>query len=121
EGEIEGWILEGVPESEAPPSEGIGKAYRLEDGKGRYIEFVKSHVGTGNLKGLRVVVDCANGATYEVGPLILREMGAEVIPCGVSPNGLNINAACGALHPEVAQKLVRERQADVGVTFDGDG
>lgn len=120
ESEVEHWITTGVPEDDAPPCEGIGKAFRVEDGKGRYIEYVKSIIGSENLKGMKVVVDAAHGAAYHLGPLILEEMGAEVIATGNAPNGLNINHDCGALHPQTAEALVRMHGADVGVTFDGD-
>ena len=120
EEEIEHWIEAGVPGEEAPLGDHIGKAFRVEDGKGRYIEHVKSIVGNQNLEGMNVVVDAAHGAAYDLGPLILREMGAEVIATGVSPNGMNINQECGALHPQTAEALVRMHGADVGVTFDGD-
>lgn len=120
EEEIEHWITQGVPEDEAPTCKGIGSAFRVEDGKGRYIEFVKGIVGSGNLEGMKVVVDAAHGAAYHLGPLILEEMGAEVIVTGNTPNGLNINQNCGALHPETAEALVKMHGAAVGVTFDGD-
>ncbi|NCF92725.1 MAG: phosphoglucosamine mutase, partial [Verrucomicrobiaceae bacterium] len=120
ETEIERLILEGVPEEEASLCQEIGKARRVDDGTGRYIEFVKGIVGNQNLEGMKVVVDAAHGAAYFLGPLILQEMGAEVISTGVSPNGLNINQDCGALYPQTAEALVIEHGADVGVTFDGD-
>ncbi len=120
EAEIERCIAEGVPQEDAPPCEGIGKAFRVEDGKGRYIEYVKGIIGNQNLEGMKVVVDAAHGAAYHLGPLILEEMGAEVIATGNAPNGLNINQDCGALHPQTAEALVKMHGADVGVTFDGD-
>ncbi len=120
EAEVERWILEGVPEDDAVSCEELGKAFRVEDGRGRYIEFVKGIVGNANLEGMKVVVDAAHGAAYHLGPLILEEMGAEVIATGDSPNGLNINQDCGALHPHTAEALVKMHGADVGVTFDGD-
>jgi phosphoglucosamine mutase len=120
ETEIERLILEGVPEEGASLCQEIGKARRVDDGTGRYIEFVKGIVGNQNLEGMKVVVDAAHGAAYFLGPLILQEMGAEVISTGVSPNGLNINQDCGALYPQTAEALVIEHGADVGVTFDGD-
>lgn len=98
----------------------IGKAKRIEDARGRYIEFAKSSINNKSLKGLRVVVDCANGAAYAVTPLILRELGADVIVLNNKPNGLNINKNCGALHPELIQKVVVEEKADVGIALDGD-
>ena len=104
------------------PSNGVelGKAYRVDDAVGRYIEFTKGAIGAGSLEGLRVVVDCANGAAYFVGPLILEELGAEVLTLGTKPNGRNINENCGALHPEGAAALVRTHGADIGICFDGD-
>ena len=98
----------------------IGKAFRVDDAVGRYIEFAKSAVGAGSLDGLKVVVDCANGAGYFVGPLIFEELGAEVIKLATKPNGLNINEGCGALHPELAAAAVKEHGADIGICFDGD-
>ena len=98
----------------------VGKAVRIEDSVGRYIEFAKNAVGAGSLAGLKVVVDCANGAAYFVGPLIFEELGAEVIKLGTKPDGRNINEGCGALHPELAAKAVLEHGADLGVCFDGD-
>jgi len=98
----------------------LGKAFRIDDAMGRYIEFAKSAVGAGSLAGLKVVVDCAHGAAYFVGPLILEELGAEVISLGTKPDGRNINEGCGALHPELAAAAVLEHGADLGVCFDGD-
>jgi phosphoglucosamine mutase len=99
----------------------IGRAKRLDDAPGRYIEFVKSafpkHL---SLDGLKIVIDCANGAGYVVGPIILYELGAEVIPLHVSPNGTNINHACGSTHPESLAKAVIAHGADVGIALDGD-
>lgn len=100
----------------------IGKAYRINDAAGRYIEFAKGTVPKGvSLHGLKVVVDCAHGATYKVAPAILRELGAVVIPLNIQPNGLNINERCGSLHPEVVQEAVLKHKADVGISHDGDG
>ncbi len=98
----------------------IGKAVRVDDAVGRYIEFAKRAVGAGSLEGLKVVVDCANGAGYHIGPMIFEELGAEVIKLGTKPNGRNINENCGALHPEHAAELVKTRWADIGVCLDGD-
>ncbi len=117
---VEQFILQGHPENDAPSCEGIGKAHRVEDGKGRYIEYVKGIVGNTHLAGMKVVVDAAHGAAYHLGPLILEEMGAEVVATGTAPNGLNINHECGALHPETAEALVKMHGADVGVALDGD-
>ncbi len=102
--------------------EQIGKASRMEDAKGRYIEFCKSTIAFNkSLRGMTLVVDCANGATYHIAPAVFRELGADVIEVGTSPNGLNINAGVGALYPENMRALVLENQADLGIAFDGDG
>jgi len=101
--------------------EKLGKAMRLEDEKGRYVEFAKATVPAGvTFDGLKVVVDCANGAAYKVAPTVLWELGAEVIPMGVSPNGFNINLECGSTHPDAMCKKVVETGADIGVALDGD-
>ena len=102
---------------ESPP---LGKAFRVDDAVGRYIEFAKSAVGAGSLEGMKVVVDCANGAGYFVGPLIFEELGAEVIKLATRPDGRNINDGVGALHPEIAAAAVQEHGADLGVCLDGD-
>jgi len=99
----------------------IGRAYRIQDAVGRYAVFLKStfprHLA---LDGLRIVIDCANGAAYKVAPEVLYELGAEVIPLGTAPDGTNINEGVGALYPEVMAKKVRETRADVGIALDGD-
>ncbi len=103
------------------PSEDLGKAFRIHDAVGRYIEFCKSTVHSGiDFRGLRIVVDCAHGATYNVAPSVFRELGADVIPLGVKPNGLNINET-GANNTWWVQAEVLKRRADLGVAFDGDG
>lgn len=104
------------------PAEGaqVGKAVRIDDAVGRYIEFTKNAVGAGSLEGLKVVVDCANGAAYFVGPLIFEELGAEVVTLGTKPDGRNINDGVGALHPGLAAETVVAHGADLGVCFDGD-
>ncbi|MDQ7090680.1 MAG: phosphoglucosamine mutase [Methylococcales bacterium] len=100
----------------------LGKAKRVEDAAGRYIEFCKSTVPTTlSLKGLNIVVDCANGATYHIAPCVFEELGANVTSIGVSPNGLNINHACGATQPQQLAKTVIEQKADLGIALDGDG
>jgi phosphoglucosamine mutase len=100
----------------------LGKVSRITDATGRYIEFCKSTLSSGiSLKGMRIAVDCAHGATYHIAPDVLSELGATVIPMGISPNGLNINDGCGSLHPESLQRLVHEVGADVGMALDGDG
>lgn len=100
----------------------LGKAVRVVDAPGRYIEFCKSTVSSDiNLNGLKIIVDCANGAAYHIAPNVFRELGAEVTEIGVDPNGLNINLECGATHPGALQRRVLQDQADVGVALDGDG
>ena len=99
----------------------LGKSVRVNDANGRYIEFCKStfpyHF---NLRHLKIVVDCANGAAYGVGPSVFRELGAKVVVLNAEPNGLNINENCGSTHPEHLQKAVVEHEADLGIAFDGD-
>lgn len=100
----------------------LGKAYRMIDAPGRYIEFCKHAVPFGTrLDGLKLVVDCANGAGYQVAPAVFRELGAEVTCLGVAPDGLNINVDCGSLHPARLQQAVLDNGADVGIALDGDG
>lgn len=104
-----------------PTGDGIGKAFRLEDATGRYIEYIKSTVPKGlSLEGLRVVVDCANGAAYKVTPAVLHELGAEVIAINDRPDGTNINHNCGSLHVDRLGEAVREAGAHLGVAHDGD-
>ena len=104
-----------------PTADAVGKAYRIDDAEGRYIEFAKRSLPKNmDFKGLKVVVDCANGAAYKVAPKVLRELGATVEVIGDKPNGMNINAGCGAVHPELLQQAVRERGAHLGVALDGD-
>ncbi|MGA0934730.1 MAG: phosphoglucosamine mutase [Pseudohongiellaceae bacterium] len=100
----------------------IGKASRIVDASGRYIEFCKSTVpGNLRLNGLTIVVDCANGATYHIAPNVLRELGAKVIAIGAEPDGLNINRDCGSTHPQKLVDRVLAENADLGIAFDGDG
>jgi len=100
----------------------IGKASRINDAAGRYIEFCKSSVPTStSLAGLKVVLDCAHGATYKVAPSVFRELGAEVSVIAAQPNGLNINDQCGSTHVEALQAAVVSQRADLGIAFDGDG
>ncbi len=102
-------------------SEKIGRAKRIEDAQARYIEFVKSSFPKDlTLDGLRIVVDCANGAAYQVAPTALWELGAEVISVGVEPNGFNINDECGSTHPQKVAAQVRKMRADIGISLDGD-
>src|SRR6185437_887929 len=98
----------------------LGKAIRVVDAPGRYIEFCKSTVASDiTLNGLKIVVDCANGAAYHIAPNVFRELGADVIEIGVEPNGLNINLNCGAMHPELLQHHVIKEKADLGIALDG--
>ncbi|MDH5567233.1 MAG: phosphoglucosamine mutase, partial [Myxococcales bacterium] len=103
------------------PAEGIGRARRIDDVAGRYVVFLKKTFPRElSLDGVRIVLDCANGAGYKVGPIVLRELGAEVFGLGVEPNGRNINDGCGSLYPEKVAAKVREVRADVGIALDGD-
>lgn len=118
EGEIEQLVAEGVEPTEATE---IGRAKRIDDSRFRYIERVKSSFPRQmKLDGLKVVLDCANGAAYSVAPMALWELGATVIPIGVAPNGHNINDACGSTHPMLAADAVVAHGADVGICLDGD-
>jgi phosphoglucosamine mutase len=103
-------------------SDRLGKAERVVDAAGRYIEFCKSTIPTGTvLRGLKIVVDCAHGATYHVAPEVFEELGAEVVPIGAKPDGLNINDGCGTIAPKALRLAVIEHHANVGVAIDGDG
>ena len=104
-----------------PPSPQIGRAQRIDDATGRYIVYLKNTFpGHLNLEGLKIVIDCAHGAAYRIAPLVFQELGADVIPLGVSPSGLNINEKCGSLYPELVSAKVRELRADIGISLDGD-
>ncbi|MCK5504774.1 MAG: phosphoglucosamine mutase, partial [Thermodesulfovibrionia bacterium] len=104
-----------------PEGKEIGKAYRVDDAAGRYIEYIKSTFPKGRtLEGLKVVVDCSNGSAYKITPYALNELGADVIPINDAPDGININADCGAAHPEAMQRAVLEHKADIGIAHDGD-
>ena len=103
------------------PSEAIGRARRIDDAAGRYIEFCKSTFPNElSLGGLRIVVDCAHGAAYEIAPCVFHELGAEVVEIGTAPDGFNINEGVGATHPETLQAAVRAHRADLGIALDGD-
>jgi len=103
-------------------SDRLGKASRIGDAAGRYIEFCKATVSRGfSLRGLKVVLDCAHGATYHVAPGVFEELGAEITVVGAAPNGTNINDGCGSTHPDLLARTVLESGADVGIAFDGDG
>jgi phosphoglucosamine mutase len=111
------------PEKAAPPPSAadLGRAFRIQDALGRYVTFVKSSFPRElRLEGIRIVIDGANGAGYRAGPLVFEELGAEVIPIGVKPNGKNINLECGALHPEDLAREVKNARADIGIALDGD-
>ncbi len=117
---IERYIMGDEPESAPLPPRKIGKIHRIDEARGRYIEFAKHTADHVSLHGLKIVVDCGHGAAYFIAPLIFQELGAEVITTGIQPDGLNINDGCGALHPEAAGELVRKHHADIGISFDGD-
>lgn len=119
EEQIENTIFSDYCENESKRNM-VGKAKRIEDASGRYIEFLKHTIKYNSLEGLRIVLDCANGAAYKIAPQIFTELKAEVIPINVSPDGYNINKDCGALHPEAMQKAVLEHKADLGIALDGD-
>ena len=119
---IEKLILSNHLESLRPTANAIGKAHRIDDAIGRYVVFLKNTFPNDlTLDGLRIALDCANGAAYRVAPTVLEELGAEVIPIGIEPDGENINARCGSLHPEVVTQLVLKEKADIGMALDGDG
>ncbi|GFK95117.1 Phosphoglucosamine mutase [Fundidesulfovibrio magnetotacticus] len=106
---------------EFPAPEDVGRAFKIEDSPGRYNVYLKSTIRSElKLDGLKVVMDCANGAAYRVSPLVFEELGAKVIKLGVDPDGMNINRKVGSLYPEVTARMVRETGADVGIALDGD-
>jgi phosphoglucosamine mutase len=120
EAEIEALMDEGLQVDLAPPRE-LGRVVRIDDAQARYVEIAKASFARRlNLSGLRVVIDCANGAAYKVAPTALYELGAEVIPIGVEPNGMNINEECGSTHPQAMAKAVQTYRADIGIALDGD-
>ena len=117
-------VLMAQPEVDGacPTATEVGQAFRIDDAQGRYISFLKSTFPKElELDGLKIVVDCAHGATYRMAPEVFTELGAEVIPIGVRPNGKNINRKCGATSPETMAALVKRHGADLGIAFDGDG
>src|SRR5215469_8107747 len=120
EHEIEAFMEEGLQEGLAEPRD-LGRVVRIDDAQARYVEIVKAtfprHL---NLNGLRIVIDCANGAAYKVAPTALYELGAEVIEIGVQPNGFNINEECGSTHPQAMSEAVKTYRADIGIALDGD-
>jgi phosphoglucosamine mutase len=122
EARIEELIGSGHLDALRAPAEEVGRARRIDDADGRYVVFLKKTFPLDRtLDGLRVVIDCAHGAGYKVGPTVLAELGAEVFAIGVEPNGRNINDGCGSMHPETMTAKVREVRADVGIALDGDG
>src|SRR5438270_4137738 len=121
EHEIEHLVFSGEIESIRPTADEIGKAVRIDDALGRYIENAKASFPRGmSLEGMRVVVDCAHGAAYKSTPCVLRELGAEVIVYGNQPDGKNINKDCGSMHPKLMCQKVWEHRADLGIAHDGD-
>jgi phosphoglucosamine mutase len=118
--QIEALMTEGLQEGLADPAQ-LGRVQRIDDAQARYVEIIKATFPRNlTLNGLRVVVDCANGAAYKVAPTALYELGAEVIPVGVSPNGCNINDECGSTSPAAMARAVKEYRADLGIALDGD-
>jgi phosphoglucosamine mutase len=119
---IEELVADDSLERYRPKGEEVGKAFRLDDATGRYIEYIKSTLRKGtSFEGMKIVVDCANGATYKTTPWLLRELGADVVTIGNKPDGININMGCGSLHMEALQNAVREQKAHLGIAHDGDG
>lgn len=121
EARIEELIVSDEIQHLRPTADLVGKAYRIDDAEGRYIEFVKRSLPKDlDFQGIKLVVDCANGAGYKAAPTILRELGATVEVIGNKPDGMNINAGCGAVHPELLQEAVHHHHADLGIALDGD-
>jgi phosphoglucosamine mutase len=122
EAHIESLMVNAEVDGARPTATDIGQAVRIEDAKGRYLSYLKSTFPKElELDGLKIVLDCAHGATYKVAPEVFSELGAEIIPIGVRPNGKNINRMCGATYPESMAALVKRHRADLGIAFDGDG
>src|SRR5512142_1538971 len=119
--QIESLVFSGEIENIRPTADEVGKAVRIDDALGRYIEQVKSSFPRGlTLEGMRIVVDCAHGAAYKSTPCVLRELGADVIVYGNQPDGKNINKECGSMHPALMCGKIWEHRADVGIAHDGD-
>ena len=116
--EIESYLDQPI---ECVESDKLGKAVRINDAAGRYIEFCKGTANSLNLRGLKLVLDCSNGATYQIAPAVFSELGASVTTIGNTPDGLNINKDCGSTSPEKLRAAVLEQKADLGIAFDGDG
>ncbi len=121
ESRIEDLIFNNTIDQLRPIADDIGKAFRIDDANGRYIVFLKNtfpnHL---TLEGVKLVIDCGNGAAYKIAPAVFSELGAEIITIGIEPDGKNINAGCGSLYPEKLQQKVIEEQAHIGIAFDGD-
>ncbi|GJQ57832.1 MAG: phosphoglucosamine mutase [Candidatus Scalindua sp. AMX11] len=120
EEQIEYKVFNRETETESIRGKLIGKLERMQDAKGRYIEFAKSSIKSASLTGLKIVLDCANGAAYSTAPQVFSELGAEVVVLNKRPDGLNINLNCGALHPENMMETVKKVKADIGIALDGD-
>ena len=118
--DVEEQIEQLVLSDEEMTSEKIGKAQRIDHANGRYIEFAKSSIKSKSLKGLKIALDCSNGAAYNIAPLVFLELGAQVITLNNRPNGKNINLNCGSQHPEVVKAAVLENNCDIGIALDGD-
>jgi len=119
--QIEELIFSNKIDSLRPIASEVGKAFRIDDAQGRYIVYLKNSFPKDlDLEGMKIVVDCANGAAYKVAPAVLHELGAEVVPIGVKPDGTNINADCGSLYPEKIAEAVVEHRAHLGIALDGD-
>src|SRR6266436_3773742 len=119
--EIENLVFSGQIEDIRPTADEVGKAVRIDDALGRYIEYAKASFPRGmTLEGMRIVVDCAHGAAYKSTPCVLRELGADVITYGHQPDGKNINKECGSMHPALLCQKIWEYRADVGIAHDGD-
>ena len=118
---IEKLLASSKIDSLRPTATEVGKAFRIDDAAGRYIVFLKNTFPQElDLSGMKIVLDCANGAAYKVAPAVFEELGAEVVTLGNKPNGTNINAGCGSLHPEVISEAVKSHRADIGIALDGD-
>jgi len=121
EGEIERLIFSKEIDSLRPTATEVGKAFRIDDAAGRYIVFLKKTFHRDlTLDGYKIVLDCAHGAAYKIAPHVFTELGAEVYPLGIEPDGVNINLDCGALYPEKLSQKVKEKGADIGIALDGD-
>lgn len=119
---MEGLMLDPEVEKYCPTAGAVGQAFRIDDATGRYIAFLKSTFPKDlSLDGIKIVLDCAHGATYKVAPAVLRELGADLVTVGIRPNGKNINQQCGSTYPATIKTLVKRHDADLGIALDGDG